>query len=104
MIGTLLGMSRGVLETIEATYPTNVKRCCNKMLEKWLQMSVNPTWEELTTVINSPAVSSHQDVLKGNYAVLHTMIASYIVRMCSCTLLPEIIVLVCLSELLGLCI
>ena len=38
-------------------------------------MDTNATWEKLTTVINSPAVSSHQGVLKSNYTVLHTMIA-----------------------------
>ena len=66
MIGTLLGMSREELKSIEATYPTNVKRRCNKMLENWLYMDTNATWEKLTTVINSPAVSSHQGVPKGS--------------------------------------
>ena len=76
------------------------------MLECWLDMDINATWKKLTTVINSPAVSSHQGVLKDNYTVLHTMIANYIlhVYVYVCTLLPENIMLACLSELLGLCI
>ena len=65
MIGTLLDIPREELKAIEAAYPTNVKRCCNKMLKRWLDMDTNATWKKLTTVINSPAVSSHQGVLKA---------------------------------------
>ena len=100
----LLGIPRGKLQAIEADDPTNVKQCCIEMLAMWLEMDANATWEKLTTVINSPAVSSRQGALKGNYAVLPTMKASYIACICSCTLLPENIMLACLNELLGLCI
>ena len=74
------------------------------MLEMWLKMDTNATWKKLTTVINSPAVSGDQRALKGSYAVLHKIIASYIACICSCTLLPDNIMLACLSELLGICI
>ena len=34
VIGTSLGLPSGELKAIEAGYPTNVKWCCNQMLEK----------------------------------------------------------------------
>ena len=62
VIGTLLGLPSGTLQAIEAGYPTNVKWCCNQMLEKWLSMDTTASWSKLFTVIESPAVScSAQD-------------------------------------------
>ena len=58
MIGTLLGIPSGEIKAIEAGYPTNVKWCCNLMLEKWIEMDTTASWEQLFTVIESPAVSS----------------------------------------------
>ena len=58
VIGTLLGLPSGELKAIEAGYPTNVKWCCNQMLEKWLEVDPTASWEKLLTVIESPAVSS----------------------------------------------
>ena len=63
VIGTLLGLPSGELKAIEAAYPTNVKWCCNQMLEKWLEIDATASWEKLLTVIESPAVS------KGDYVV-----------------------------------
>ena len=57
VIGTLLGLSSGRLRAIEAGWPTNVKRCCNQMFEKWLQVDCAASWSKLFTVIESPAVS-----------------------------------------------
>ena len=56
VIGTLLGLSSGRLKAIEAAYPTNAKRCCNQMLEKWLNIDTTASWGKLLTVIGSPAV------------------------------------------------
>ena len=58
VIGTLLGLPSGELKAIEAGYPTNVKWCCNQMLEKWLEVDPTASWGKLFTVIESPAVSS----------------------------------------------
>ena len=57
VIGILLGLPSGELKAIEAGYPTNVKWCCNAMLEKWLEMDTTASWGKLFTVIESPAVS-----------------------------------------------
>ena len=57
VIGTLLGLPSGELKAIEAGYPTNVKWCCNQMLEKWLEMDTTASWSKLFTAIESPAVS-----------------------------------------------
>ena len=57
VIGTLLDLPSGRLRAIEASWPTNAKWCCNKMLEKWLEMDPAASWGKLITVIESPAVS-----------------------------------------------
>ena len=57
VIGTLLGLPSGELKAIEAGYPTNVKWCCNQMLEKWLETDTTASWNKLYSVIQSPAVS-----------------------------------------------
>ena len=65
VIGTLLGLPSGELKAIEAGYPTNVKWCCNQMLEKWLEMDPTASWVKLFAAIESPAVSSGEAVDKG---------------------------------------
>ena len=55
-IGTQLGLPSGELKAIEAGYPTNVKWCCNKMLEKWVEEDPTASWGKLFDVIESPAV------------------------------------------------
>ena len=64
VIGTLLGLPLAELKAIEAGYPTNVKWCCNKMLQKWLETDTSPTWGKLFDVISSPAVFEGSN--KGN--------------------------------------
>ena len=58
VIGTLLDIPTLELKFIEAGYPTNVRWCCNKMLEKWLEMNTTASWGDLFKVIESPAVSA----------------------------------------------
>ena len=71
VIGALLGLPSGELKSIEAGYPTNVKWCCNQMLEKWLEMDPCASWKKLLAVIESPAVSSDQAPEKGdNFDIL----------------------------------
>jgi len=64
-IGTLLGVPSGELRNIEADFPTDVKRCCNKMLEEWLELDPSASWRKLIKVIESPAVSSNQISARG---------------------------------------
>ena len=66
VIGTLLGLHSGELKSIEAGYPTNVKWCCNQMLEKWLEVDPSASWNKLLSVIQSPAVYSDQATEKGD--------------------------------------
>ena len=65
-IGIELGLPIGELRAIEAGYPTNVKWCCNQMLEKWLEMDSAASWGKLFTAIESPAVSSGKVFVTGN--------------------------------------
>ena len=64
VIGTLLDLSSGELKSIEAGNPTNVKWCCNQMLENWLEKDTAASWGKLFAVIESPAVASTSD--EGN--------------------------------------
>ena len=57
VIGTLLALPSGELKSIEAGYPTNVKWCCNEMLQKWLEVDATASWRKLLNIIESPAVS-----------------------------------------------
>ena len=76
VIGTLLGLPSGELKSIEAGYPTNVKWCCNQMLEKWLEVDPSASWQKLLEVIESPAVSSDQAPDEGDqlYCVCKTCV------------------------------
>lgn len=56
VMGTLLGLPKGELNIIAANYPTNAKRCCNEMLEKWLEMDPTASWEKLFATIESSAL------------------------------------------------
>ena len=38
---------------IEQDFPNNVKCCCNKLLEEWLNTDNNATWEKILQVIDS---------------------------------------------------
>ena len=74
VIGTILGLPSGELKAIEPGYPTNVKWCCNQMLEMWLEMDPTASWGKLFTVIESPAVSTGQASDKGgvdNYWIVN---------------------------------
>ena len=66
VIGTLIGLPSGELKSIESGYPTNLKWCCNRMLETWLETDPTATWEQLLMVIESPAVSNDHTTDKGN--------------------------------------
>ena len=58
VLGTSLSLPTGELNAIEAGYPTNIKWCCDKMLEKWLEVDPTASWRKMFTVIESPAISS----------------------------------------------
>ena len=58
MLGTLLGVRSGDLKIIEASYPNNPRRCCNEMLEKWLDTDPTASWNKLDAAIQSPAMST----------------------------------------------
>lgn len=64
-MGTLLGLPAGELNAIEAGFPTNIKWCCDKMLEKWLEVDSTASWEKVFAVIESPAISNDHALDKG---------------------------------------
>ena len=47
VIGLQLGLQRGNIDAIEHDYPTDCRRCCNRMLSEWLQLDEKPTWQKV---------------------------------------------------------
>lgn len=68
VIGTCLGLPIGELNIIEVNHPSNARYCCNKMLEKWLEMDPSASWEKLFTAIELPAVSNQPATSMANQA------------------------------------
>ena len=71
VIGTLLDLPSGEMMAIEAGYPTNVKWCCNQMLEMWLKMDTTASWGKLLTVIESPIMCCSAPDKGDYYIVMH---------------------------------
>ena len=46
-IGLQLGLQSGMLEAIETAFPTNCNWCCERMLQKWLEVTIDATWKQL---------------------------------------------------------
>ena len=57
VIGTQLGIHSGILQGIQASFPTDAFRCCNMMLEHWLDMDSNATWDKIREAIECPGVT-----------------------------------------------
>ena len=51
VIGTLLGLPSGKLNSIEAGWPTNAEWCCYNMLEAWLNIDTTASWQKIQAVI-----------------------------------------------------
>ena len=86
VMGTLLGLPSGELKAIEAGYPTNVKWCCNQMLEKWLEIDSTASWEKLFAVIESPAVSSSDQAIDKSGGMGP---CTFVVTLCICLYKPR---------------
>jgi len=70
VLGALLDLKSGELRAIETAFPTNLKWCCNKMLEKWLEVDLYATWKKILEAIDSPAVSSSDPLDQGKVRIL----------------------------------
>ena len=57
VIGTQLDIHSGILQGIQANFPTDVFRCCNMMLEIWLDTDCNATWDKIFKAIECPGVT-----------------------------------------------
>ena len=60
-IGIQLGIPLGILNSIEAGFPTNISWCCDQMLEYWVELEPNPSWGKIIEAIDSPAVKYFMD-------------------------------------------
>ena len=52
----LLKSRMGTLSTIKANYPQDVNRCCQALLEKWLESQSDASWDQLIEALESPLV------------------------------------------------
>ena len=46
-IGLQLGLQTGWLDGVEGGNPINCEWCCERMLQKWLDITTNATWKQL---------------------------------------------------------
>ena len=69
VIGTQLGIDYGFLQINGKNFPSDVSRCCNEMLQRWLQSDCNTTWDKIWEAVKSPTVSKarHQNNSKWLY-------------------------------------
>ena len=66
-IGIQLHITCGRLDAIEQEHPSDTFKCCDKMLEIWLEGDENASWEQLiTTIISLKRVRAFHK--KGLYA------------------------------------
>ena len=73
VIGTQLGIHSGILEGIQASYPADAFRCCNKMLEMWLDTDCNATWDKIHKAIECPGVTQvkvHSQQNDGKFRII----------------------------------
>ena len=61
----MLGLPTGELKAIAMGNPTNVKWCCNSMLEKWLDIDTTASWEKILAAVNSRAVTVKYECTEG---------------------------------------
>ena len=54
-IGIELGLSTGELGIIKAD-SNGVEECLSKVLQKWHDKTLNPTWREVITALRSPGL------------------------------------------------
>lgn len=51
-IGPMLNLADDLLSAIEQAYPTNPDWCCDKMLQRWLEVDNQATWKQLNDAID----------------------------------------------------
>ena len=82
IIGALLGIPKGHLDGIEATFPASPFKCCNRMIEMLLETNTSVTWKDVITAIDSPAITSElsqvmsEDIV-GKYIVISGIYIAY---------------------------
>ena len=57
VIGIQLGIHSGLIQGIQASIPADAFRCCNKMLEIWLDTDCDATWDKVYRAIKCPGVT-----------------------------------------------
>ena len=71
----MLGIHSEILQEIEANYPGNLFRCCNIMLEKWLDADIDATWDKIYgTLLRSGVTKTISNLKQYNGMYIHTYI------------------------------
>ena len=66
VMGTQLGISKGILDIIEYDEHHKAESCCNAVLKEWLEVDSSASWEKLFKVIESLEPNRNQAPEKGN--------------------------------------
>ena len=56
-IGLQLGIPKGILQSIEENFRTDIETCCNETLTEWLDTDVTASWGKIIKIAYSPAVT-----------------------------------------------
>jgi len=51
-LGGLLNIEEHLIRIIEQDHPNDCEGCCSKMLQEWLDMNSNATWEILVNALD----------------------------------------------------
>ena len=66
-LGVQLEIPKHNLDTIAADHPSQSEKCCKAMLQKWMEITPDPTWDKLQTSIFHLPGLSHNESSKGTY-------------------------------------
>ena len=58
-LGLQLGLSPDELATIKAN-SEDVEECLRRVLTKWFDRTVQPTWQEVVSALRSPGLEDHR--------------------------------------------
>ena len=73
-VGSKLNVPNESLQAIELRYSTNPEWCCVKMLQKWLEVDTEATWEQLQNAVHS----TNNETVPGVY--LYSVVTQFVLE------------------------
>ena len=66
-LGLALLVNNGVMQEIEANNRNDVSTCCRVMFQKWLDMKLGASWDELVTALNDIEMKAAADFISKQF-------------------------------------